>query len=123
MLNWEKYFSLGIFQNYLVFIPAKSYIKYFSGANRTELWKCNRISAENMANITKSDTSFATAFVNHLVLPDINFSFLHTNSMEHRNSNTDFILKICLFGSLELTKNANLDKYRYNRYGIGTDSR
>ena len=37
ILNEAKYFSLGIFQNYLVFIPAKSYIKYFSGANRTEL--------------------------------------------------------------------------------------
>ena len=28
ILDGAKYFSLGIFQNYLVFIPAKKYIKY-----------------------------------------------------------------------------------------------
>ena len=28
ILNGAKYFSSGIFQNYLVFIPAKKYIKY-----------------------------------------------------------------------------------------------
>ena len=31
ILNGAKYFSLGIFQNYLLFIPTKKYIKYFSG--------------------------------------------------------------------------------------------
>ena len=31
ILNGAKYYSLGIFQNYLVFTPAKKYIKYFSG--------------------------------------------------------------------------------------------
>ena len=30
ILNGAKYFCSGIFQNYLVFIPAKKYIKYFS---------------------------------------------------------------------------------------------
>ena len=31
ILNGTKYFSSGTFQNYLVFIPANKYIKYFSG--------------------------------------------------------------------------------------------
>ena len=35
VLNEAKYFFSGIFQNYLVFIPAKKYIKYFSGTTRT----------------------------------------------------------------------------------------
>ena len=39
-----KCFSLGIFHNYLVFIPAKKYIKYFSGTTRIESWKSNEIS-------------------------------------------------------------------------------
>ena len=30
VLNGTKYFSSGIFQNYLVFIPAKKYIKYLN---------------------------------------------------------------------------------------------
>ena len=30
---------------------------------------------------------------------------------------------ICLFGAFELTKNADIDKYKYSGYGIGFDSR
>ena len=39
-----------------------------------------------------------------------------------RNFNTDFILGNCLFGSVKLTKNADVDKYKYSGYGIGFDS-
>ena len=37
ILNRAKFISLGIFQNYLVFIPAKKYIKYFSVTTRIDL--------------------------------------------------------------------------------------
>ena len=40
-----------------------------------------------------------------------------------RNLNTDFILGNCLLGSVKLTKNADLDIYKYSRYGMGFDSR
>ena len=40
-----------------------------------------------------------------------------------RNLNTDFILNNCLFGSAKLTKNADLDKYKYSDYLIRFDSR
>ena len=46
ILNGAKYFSSGIFQNYLVFIPAKKYIKHFSGITSTNYWKSNGMSAE-----------------------------------------------------------------------------
>ena len=69
-----KYFSLGIFQNYLVFIPAVKYIKHFSGTTRLEWWKSNLMSKESIENITKSDSNFATTFVDHHVLPVINFN-------------------------------------------------
>ena len=36
--------------------------------------------------------------------------------------NTDFTLGNCLFGSVKLTKNADLNKYKYSGYGIGFDS-
>ena len=36
VLNGAKYFSSRIFQNYLVFIPTKQYIKYFSETARTD---------------------------------------------------------------------------------------
>ena len=74
ILNGAKYFSSGIFQNYLVLIPAKKYIKYFSGTTCTELWKSNGMSEENIENITKSDINFAPILVDHHVLPDINFN-------------------------------------------------
>ena len=40
-----------------------------------------------------------------------------------RNLNTDFKLNKCLFGSVKLTKNADLDKYKYRSYGIRFYSR
>ena len=40
-----------------------------------------------------------------------------------RDSNTDFTLVKCLFGSVKLTKNADPNKYKYSSYGIGFDSR
>ena len=66
--------SSGIFQNYLVFILAKKYIKLFSGTPRIDLWKSNGMSKENIKNIIKSDSNFAPTFVDHHVLPDINFN-------------------------------------------------
>ena len=62
ILNGEKYFLPGIFQNYLVFIPPKKYIKCFSSTTRTDLWKSNGISEKNIENITNLDNNFAPKF-------------------------------------------------------------
>ena len=74
ILNGAKYFSSEIFQNYLVFIPAKIYMKYFSCTSWIASWKPNGMSEENIENITKSDSNFAPTFVDHYVLPDISFN-------------------------------------------------
>ena len=128
VLNGAKYFSSGIFQNYLVFIPAKKYIKYFSGTTH--------YSEENFENIIKPDRNFAPTFVDHHLLPDINFNgrclinyisipkkvinlyISYTLNPQLRNLNTDFTLGNCLFGSVKLTKTADLDKYKYTGNGI-----
>ena len=100
ILNEAKYFPSEIFQDYLVFIPAKKYIKYFSGTTRNDLWKSNEMSKENIEDITKSDSSFPSTLVDHYIFPDVNFNgrclinyisihnknnesihFLHTNSI------------------------------------------
>ena len=73
ILNGAKYFSSRIFQKYLVFILAKKYIKYFSGTTRKS-WKSIGMSEEDIENISKSDSNFAPTFVDHCVLPDINFN-------------------------------------------------
>ena len=35
----------------------------------------------------------------------------------------NFALENCLFGAVKLTKNTDIDKYKYSGYGIGFDSR
>ena len=45
---------------------------------------------------------------------------MHRASSSH---NDDPTLKIYLFGAVTLTKNTDIDKYRYSDYGIGFDRR
>ena len=45
----------------------------------------------------------------------------YTLAPQLRNLNADFTLNNCLFGSVKLTENADIDKY--SRYNIGFDSR
>ena len=93
------------------------------------------MSEEIIKNITKSDSNFATTFVDHHSLPDINFNghcliknisipikvinvyISYTLGPQLRAFNTDFTLSNCLFVSVKLTKNAALDKYNYTSYG------
>ena len=89
-------------------------------------------------NITKSDSNFAPTFVDHHLLPDINFNrqcliknnfstpkkvlnlcISFTLGLQLRNLNTDFTSTNCLFGSVKLTKNGVLDKFKYTGYGTG----
>ena len=101
ILNETKYFSSGIFQNYLVFIPAKIYIKYFIGTTQIELWKSNGMSEESIENITKSNSNFAPYFIDHHLLPDSNISIpkkvinlyiSYTLGPQSRNLNKNFTL-------------------------------
>ena len=98
------------------------------------------MSEENIENITKSDSSFAPTFVDHHLLPDINFMrhclinnihipkkviniyISYSRNSCLRNLNTDYKLNNCFFGSVKLTKNADPDKYKYSGCSIGFDS-
>ena len=74
ILNGAKYFSSAIFRNDQYLYQLEKYIKYFSDTTRIDLWKSNGMSEKNIKNITKSNRHFAPAFVDHHVLPDINFN-------------------------------------------------
>ena len=65
IINGAKYFSLGIFQNCLVFIPAIKYVKYFHGTTQICLRKSNGMLEESVENITKSNSNFAPTSVKH----------------------------------------------------------
>ena len=73
-MNGAKYFYSGILQNSFVFIPAKKCIKHFSSTTRIYSWKSDGMSEGSIENITKSDSLFAPTFVNHYILPDVNFN-------------------------------------------------
>ena len=139
ILNEAKHFSTGILQNYLVFLPAKKRMKYFSVTTRIRSRKSNGMSEGHIENITRSDSNFAPILVDYHLLPDIYFNghcLINDISIPEkvtkisisyalipwlRNLNTDFTFKSCLFGSVKLTKNADLDNYKYNGCNIGFD--
>ena len=53
----------------------------------------------------------------------INVYISYKQNPQLRNLNIDFTLNNCFFGPVKLTKNANIDKYKYSDYLIGFDSR
>ena len=92
-------------------------------------WNENIEIEENIEIITKSDKNLAATFANHHLLSDNNFNghcLINNTSIPNkvinlhisytlgpplRNLNTYFTLGNCLFGSVKLTKNADLDIY------------
>ena len=132
IFNGVKYFSLGIFQNYLLFIPDKKYIKYFTSTSQVESRKSNGTLAESIENITKSDSNLAPTFVDHHLLPDMDFNrhcltrnntsipkavvnlyISDTLGPQLKKLSIYFTLGNCLFGSIKLTKNVDPDKHKY----------
>ena len=101
------------------------------------MWKTNGKSEESIESTAKSDGNFSLIFVDHHLLPHMNFNghcliksnvsilkkvinlyISYTLGPQLRNWNTDFTLGNCLFGSVKLTKNAHLDEQKYAGYGI-----
>ena len=100
------------------------------------------MSEESIEDITRSNSLFAPTFVNHCILPYVNFNgqclindnisipkkvkYLYISYKLNpwlRNLNVDFTLNKCLFGSVELTKNTDPNKHKYSAYGTGFNSR
>ena len=66
----QNIFLQEYFKNFYYIYLLKKYIKYFSGTTQINLWKSNGMSDKNIENITKTDSTLATTFVNHHVLLD-----------------------------------------------------
>ena len=66
-----------MFQYYLVFIPAKKYIKYFSNTTWIDSQKSNVLFNNLQSNVRRKYWKYcynsAPTFVDHHVLSDINF--------------------------------------------------
>ena len=105
-------------------------------------WQCKRLSNESLKSPTTSnynlnpklsyyDTKITVQFTRSC-LRQPNFTFTHKKVLniyivyELRASSShinDPTLKNCFFGAVTLTKNADIEKYRYSGYGIGFDRR
>ena len=100
------------------------------------------MSKEIIENITKLDNNLGSTFVDLRLLLDMDFNghCLIKNNISIRtkvinlyisytlgpqlgNLNTNFTLVNCLFRSVKLNKNADIDKYKHSGCGIGFDSR
>ena len=137
------YFEEDGTQNYLVFQLMYRYFKRIAGVgggNYIYFWKSEALSDERLDSITPS---------NHKITPELSFygtktkvefngSCLKQDKVTYNDgkivniyivyeiSNSYNIssyptLENCLFGAVSLTKNADIDKYKYSGYGIGFD--
>ena len=132
ILNVANYFYSGILQNVLVFTSAKEYFRFFTLTIQIHSWKTKGMSEESIKNITVSNNCFAPTLINYYSLPNakfnehclvnnisiplkvINIYISYIPDTSTKDLNTDFTLNSCLFGSVLLTKNADLDKYKYS---------
>ena len=141
----KSHFKKDVTQNYLVFQSIYRYFKVFSITQYLEYvseWKPKGLSSETFKAIFTSDNSLNPTLnyyctkirvkftvdclkqqkitYNHGKVVNIYIVYsLGASSSNYSNPTINFFL----FGAVTLTKNANIDRYRYSGYGIGFDRR
>ena len=147
-MNKLKVFDLSYFggkshfgedgtQNYLVFQPMYRYFRLMTNTSNILSWKSKGLFNES---ITPPNTNISPSFdyvgnkirikFNGSCLKQSNkISYTHKNIINiytvyeiNKKDNTIFsdpTLKNCLFGTVTLTKNADIDKHGYSGYGTG----
>ena len=142
----KQYFDEGSSkQNYLVFLPINKYLKLNSVAGAADYvssWQSKELFNESIK---------APATTNNSLTPELNYygtktkitftgSCLKQSShiLTHKkvvnmyivyelagssSHDSDPTIKNCLFNAVTLTKNADIEKYKYSGYGIGFDRR
>ena len=127
-------------QAYLIFQPVYKYFKFITNTNYISSWKSKGLSDESIKPPTTSDNSLTPALsyygtktrvkftgsclkqskisYNHGKVVNIYIVYELGASSSHVNDPT---LKNCLFGAVTLTKNADIEKYKYsgNKIGFG----
>ena len=140
----KQYFDEGSGkQNYLVFLPMGKYFKLNSVVgviDRVLSWQSKGLSNKSIKPPTTSDNSLtpelnfygtktrvkftrsclkqSDRFFTHKKVVNIYILYELAASSSHTSDPTT---KNCLFGAVTLTKNAEIEKYKYSGYGIGFD--
>ena len=130
-------------QNCLLFQLMYRYFKIIAGVGNGRYiyyWKSKALSHERIDSITASNYS-VTPFLDYYdtkTRVEVSGSCLKQNKITHTHGKVVNIyivyeisksinisdyptLENCLFGAVSLTKNADIDKYKYSGYGIGFD--
>ena len=142
----KQYFDEGSGKkNYLVFLPINKYFKLNSVAGTADyvlLWQSKGLSNESVKPPTTTNSSLTPELNYYGTKTKIKFtgSCLKQSShiLTHKkvvniyivyelaassSHDSDPKIKNCLFGAVTLTKNADLEKYKYSGYGIRFDRR
>ena len=128
-------------QSYLVFLPIIRYFRLIANTKYISSWKSKGLSNETITPYATSDNSL-TPWINYygtkirlqftkscLKQPNkltydkgriVNVYIVYERGASSSNV-SDPIIKNCLFDAVTLTKNADIDKYKYSGYGIGFD--
>ena len=133
-------------ENYLVFLSMSRYFKLNSivgDIDRVLSWLSKGVSNESIKSPTTSNNSLTPKFsyynntrtrvkFKESCLKQSNYIFTHKKIVNiyivyelgaSSSHISDPRLKNCLFGAVGLTKNADIDKYKYSGCGIGIDRR
>ena len=139
----KNYFGEDGAQNYLVFQPLFRYFKVNNNTNIVLLWKSKGLSDNAIKPPSISNNSLAPK-LNYYYPSKIRVKFTGSYLKQHKvifnhgkvvniyivyqldvstSRDSDPTIKKCLFGAVTLTKDADIDKYRYSGYGTGFDRR
>ena len=136
----KSHFEEDSTQNYLVFQPIHRYFKKISNSDYMYSWKSKGLSDETIGSITTSNnkitpelnyygTKIRVKFSGSCLKQDkvtyshgkiVNIYIVYEISKNYSISSYP-TLENCLFRSVSLTKNADIDKYNYSGYGVGFD--
>ena len=142
----KQYFDEGSGkQNYLVFLPMRKFFKLNSVASVADhafSWQSKGLSNESIkpptttnnsrtpelnfygtktrVKFTRSCLKKSSHILTHTHIVNISIDYELAASSSNEGDPT---IKNCLFGAVSLTKNADIEKYKYSGYGIGFDRR
>ena len=142
----KQYFDEGSGkQNYLVFLPMGKYFKLKSVhgvIDRVLSWQSKGLSNKSIKPPTTSDNSLSPELNYYGTKIKIKFTRSCLKQSDHvfthkkvvniyiiyelaasSSYDSDPTIKNCLFGAVTLTKNADIETYKYSGYGIGFDRR
>ena len=142
----KQYFDEGSGKpNYLVFLPMGKYFKLNSvvaAADYVLSWQSKGLSNESIKPPTRTNNSLTPELNYYGTKTKVKFTRSCLKQSDHIYTHKKVVnicivyelaafslhdsnptIKNCLFGAVTLTKNADIEKYKYSGYGIGFDKR